>query len=154
MFGIETEIGAELLEAPYNHVHHARALYCLERARVAFLEHIGCPLQSLLDQQLFLVVTSLSVTYKRELVAGKYQVTCSNPTGGRKTLSLEQKILNAKSKPAVEAVVELMCLCGSTRRAVPLPERLTRALAGTDICLRGADKLHYKLSSFGAKGAR
>ncbi len=127
MFAIEVEITEADLIPPYNHVHHAQALTYLEESRVAFLQHIGFPLDQFLRQGLFLVVTALEARYKRELGAGTYLVTCEEPAVDRKTASLVQRVINAKGKTAIEGHVSFMCLSSEAKRAIALPEDFVAA---------------------------
>lgn len=126
-FSIPVTISDDLIIPPYEHVHHAQALRFLEEARVEFLRRLGFPLEVFFNQGLFLVVTAIDVQYKREIGRGEYRATCENPQVEGKCATVDQRILNAKGKNAVEAVVAFMCLSGSSRRAVPFPDELLRA---------------------------
>src|SRR5687768_9978157 len=127
MFTLDYEVGPNDLESEYAHVHHAGSVKLLELARLRYLEKIGYPLRSLMLSDHFLVVTSLSVKYRREVTAGKIMITCENPQIRGKCVSLEQSILNAAGKRAIEAVVESVFMSGTTRRAIDVPEAFAAA---------------------------
>ena len=127
MFEIQYEVTSEQIIPPYNHVHHAEALRFLESARLAFLEQIGFPNDDFLGQGLFLVITSIAVKYKRELVAGPIRVTCESPRIEGKLVIMEQRIFNAKGKAAIEAALEFQFLDGALKRAVTPPLDFQRA---------------------------
>ena len=61
MFKVNYKISNDEIEPIYNHVHHAQALKFLERARLDYLEHKGIPNNSLIQQNLFLVITEISI---------------------------------------------------------------------------------------------
>ena len=132
MFEIECEVGQDLVSSAYRHVHHAALLRFLETARSRFHEEIGFPNEAFLAKQLFVVISGLKVAYKREVTAGKIRVTCEAPRIEGRLVIVDQRILNARGKVAVEAVVELQFLSGATRRAVPPPEDFARAFAVND----------------------
>jgi YbgC/YbaW family acyl-CoA thioester hydrolase len=136
MFEIQQQVTDEYVSSPYNHVHHATCLRFLEEARVRYLEKIGFPLQYFLDKQMFMVVTSVAVSYKREVLKGAIRVTCENPKIEGKILAVEQKILNPKGKVALEARVECMILSGETKRSIPFPPDFTESF------LKGGKRLN------------
>jgi thioesterase III len=122
MFSIEIDIGDQQLQSAYRHVHHADALRFLERARLAYLEHLGTPNGAFIERGLLTVVSRLNVQYKREIRGGPARVTCENGRFVGKTLILEQKIYNERGKLAIEAILELMFMSAATRRAVAPPD--------------------------------
>lgn len=121
-FSITRAILDSEIEPRYNHVHHARALHFLEECRVAYLEHIGCPLESYLSKRVFLVITRIDAQYKREIRSGTITVTCENPTINAKRVSLRQRIINDRGKDCIEALVEFAFLSGETGRSMVPPE--------------------------------
>ena len=122
MFEIECEVNPDLVSPPYHHVHHADVLRFLERARLAFLREVGFPNDDFLAKGLFLVITGLEVKYKRELLPGLIRVTCERPCIHGKIVTIEQRIINAKGKTAVEARVDSQFLDGVLRRGVSPPQ--------------------------------
>jgi len=124
VFTIEHKVEDDKLVPDYFHVHHADSLRMMEDARIKFLESRGLPLDSLIKNQIFLVITSVSVVFKREIKKGTYLITCENLNIKSKTLCVNQKILNEQEKVAVEAQMEFKCLSGKTKRAVYPPEEL------------------------------
>ena len=111
VFFIEKEISEDLFELPYRHIHHAESLRFMEQARCEYMKKIGWPLENFLNQSLFLVVTNVTVQYKREVIEGSYQVTVEEPKMlDAKRLRIKQRILNAKGKDAVVTEVEIMCI--------------------------------------------
>lgn len=122
MYSFNYAIEPELIQSQYNHLHHAETLKFLERARLDLLEQIGHSSSSLMERDIFLVITEISVRYKRELFAGPITVECVETTVRGRDLIITQRILNAKGKVAIEAVVHSCCMSGSSRRAVSPPE--------------------------------
>jgi YbgC/YbaW family acyl-CoA thioester hydrolase len=122
MFSIKIDVAPAQIEPLYNHVHHAQALRYLELGRLAYLESIGLPNNSLIAKHLFLVITEISVNYKRELTGGEITVTCENPRIDEKRIVLDQKILNPKGKVAVEGTIVSQMLSGETKRSVVPPD--------------------------------
>jgi len=127
MFEIEYLVEEKDLEAVYLHVNHAHALTLLEEARLKFLEKIGHPSPKLIAQDIFPVISRIDVSYKREILAGKVKISCEAGRIDHKTMYLNQKIRNQRDKELVVAKVESMFMQGETKRAVPVPEALTRA---------------------------
>ena len=128
MFSIEIMVDEELVDPAYNHVHHARSLLLLERARGALLESIGFPNEQLLQEGKVIVVTSLSVAYKREVKAGMVTVTCSDAWYDRRTITVNQTIISSNSKTLVEATVNMMFMDVETRRGKEAPADFLAAL--------------------------
>lgn len=125
MFSITLQLTPSDIEPLYNHVHHAHSLRFLERSRLACLEAVGVPNEGLIARNLFLVITDIQVVYKRELTTGEITVTCENPRIEGKRILLDQKILNPRSKVAIEAVVASAFLSGETRRSIVPPDFFT-----------------------------
>ena len=121
-YSISLEIPAEDLVLGYDHVHHATAVSYLERARLAYLETIGHPNESLLARNLFLVITEIQLRYMRELKGGKIEVTCENPRLEGKRVVVDQRVLNNRGKVAVDAVVKSAFMDGETKRAIVVPD--------------------------------
>ena len=122
MFSIQIEVGAELVDLVYAHVHHGRCFELLERARLAYMAQIGFPNQMLLDRGQMPVITSVSAQYKREVKRGMVTVTCDRVEVSGKSLRVWQRILNERGKIAVEAVIESVFMDARTRRAIMPPE--------------------------------
>ena len=123
IFQIDRTVLDSEIEPRYNHVHHARALHFLEECRVAFLDKIGCPLESYLAEQLFLVITRIDAQYKREIRLGPITVTCENPRIDGKRVALTQRIVNERGKECIVALVEFAFLSGQTGRSIVPPDR-------------------------------
>ena len=115
------EVTSEDVEPLYNHVNHARALRFMELARLAYLEAIGIPNDTLIARSLFIVIAEISVVYKRELFQGPIVVTCESPRIEGKSMFLHQRIVNERGKVCVEATYDLRFLCGDTKRSVTPP---------------------------------
>ena len=127
MFEMQYTIPPELVDNDYKHVHHADSLKILEQARLKYLEAIGFPNEKLIAEGMFLVVSSCSVRYKRELFAEKVRITCENPAIERRSMSLDQIIYKESGKPAVLASVHFMCMDGASKRGVVPPQEFLRA---------------------------
>ena len=120
-------IPEDLIQSRYQHLHHAEALKFLEKGRLDLLDKIGFPNSSLMSRDIFLVITEISVRYKRELFAGDITVECQRTYLEGRDLVIEQRILNSKGKVAIEALVKSCCMSGTLRRAVTIPEDLLAA---------------------------
>lgn len=126
MYSLEIEISDSDLEQPYNHVHHAQGLRYLEQGRLAYLESRGLDYDAYLASGLFLVVTGINVRYKRELLPGKFTVTCENPKIEGKVVSLAQRILNERGKVCIQGELEFQFLSAAARRSVEPPEEFLK----------------------------
>ncbi|MCB0354072.1 MAG: acyl-CoA thioesterase [Bdellovibrionales bacterium] len=126
-FELERSITQAELTAGYNHLHHADTLRLLEEGRVWFLEEIGFPLQGLLEQGLFLVITQISVQYRRELFAEPVRISCFEPRVEGTRLSLRQEIVKAPKRRAIVAEIEFCCMDSESKRAIAPPKELLEA---------------------------
>lgn len=130
MFSIKVSVGDSEIERVYKHVHHATTLIFLERARLAFLESLGCPSDWFIAQDLYPVVAKISVAYKRELFKEELQIECAASRIEGKILVLDQRIINSRGKEAVSAVVECAFMQGATKRAALPPEAFLERIKG------------------------
>ena len=121
MFSVQYEITEADIDNEYRHFHHTGSIKMFERARCDYLDFLGYPLQSLIDGGYLLVVAAISVRYLRELKVGPITVTCENPRVSVNIMSIDQKILNARGKIAVQATVEMACMSSKSRRTTPAP---------------------------------
>lgn len=129
MFKLSLVVGNNDIEAPYNHVHHAHSLRFLERGRVEYLRSRGIEYDSYLSRGLFLVITSIEIQYKRELLPGLITVTCATPIIDGKEITIPQTILNHKGKLAIEAEVRLTFMSQESRRSIEPESDFLRAVA-------------------------
>ena len=120
MFSIDIEITKDLFELPYNHIHHGDMLRLLERCRAEYIKEVGFPLEWFLSQRLYLVISGITVEYKREVVEGVYTITAENARVNGRVASLHQRIINHKGKDATVADVDIMLLSRDKGRAIPL----------------------------------
>lgn len=127
MLSLRHSIGDRDLESVYGHVHHAQALFFLERARLELLERIDHSSAALIASDLYPVVYRLEVTYKREIFADAVEVTCESGRIAGKSFFIGQRILNSKGKECLCAEVECKLMQGSTKRAVVPPPGFARA---------------------------
>lgn len=121
MFQIEYEVGQSDIVERYEHVHHAHCLRLLELARLRYLEAIGFPNEALMDRGLFLVIASISIQYKREILRGSVTLTCEEPRLDGKLIVLKQRVINAKGKDAVLAEVASVFMSSETKRGIHPP---------------------------------
>ena len=125
------EVEVADVDTLYKHVHHARALRYMELARLAYLEAVGIPNESLIARGLFSVIAEISVAYKREIFTGPIVVTCESPHIEGKGIFIHQRIINERGKVCVEASFDLRFLSGETKRSVaPPPDFVERFLEG------------------------
>ncbi len=122
MFAIETEIEDDLIDDLYNHVHHGRCFYLLERGRLALMEVIGQPNDMWLKRGIALVITNVNVQYKRELKRGPITITCDTGRVEGKRIVVEQRILNSRGKIAVQGSIESAFMSIQDRRGIDVPE--------------------------------
>ena len=121
-FEVDYEIKDSELEQRYKHVHHASSLCFLELCRLRLMEHIGFPNEKLLSDGLFIVITNIDVTYKRELFAEKVKLVACEPNSEGKLISLRQQIEKENGKLAVDARIRMACMDGESKRAIAPPE--------------------------------
>jgi acyl-CoA thioesterase FadM len=124
MFFISHIVEPSDLSPEYQHLHHAQALYLLEKARLAFLESLGASNSLLQSQGYFLVIASMQLRYSREILAERLQITCEEPQILSRIIRVQQRILREDGTLCVGAQVDSLCMQGSTRRAVRPPELL------------------------------
>lgn len=127
MFEIDYDVGDSDLVERYDHVHHAHCLRLLELARLRYLEAIGFPNDALMDKGLFLVITSITIDYKREILRGPHRITCEEPLLDGKAVILRQRVINGRGKDAVTATVSSMFMSAETRRAIQTPDDFAAA---------------------------
>jgi YbgC/YbaW family acyl-CoA thioester hydrolase len=132
MHSFNYTISTDLIQSQYQHLHHAEALKFLERGRLDLLEKIGFPNSALMARDIFLVITEISVRYKRELFAGSITVECQRLYLKGRDLVIEQRILNSKGKVAIEALVHSCCMSGKLRRAMTVPDDLLAAFTAAN----------------------
>lgn len=130
LYKMEYQLEEQDLEPRYHHLHHAQALAFLELCRVRYMDQIGWPLESLLEQDKFLVITNISASYKRELKAGGISLIVDNAKCEKRTLKVVQAILNSKGKEAVRAELEFMFMSQASKRAIDPPEDFVKAFTG------------------------
>jgi acyl-CoA thioesterase FadM len=118
---VRIELDSVWLDSQYHHVHHGRCLYLLERARLELLERMGFPDRVFLERGDGLVITRLQVEYKREVVGEFVVATCDRVGRRGRDLIVHQRLLNHRSKVAVEAVVESQFMDLATRRGKDVP---------------------------------
>jgi len=133
IFSLFTKVPPDLIEPAYQHVHHADTLRLLERARLAYMAHIGFPNEHFVAQGLFVVLSKVDVSFLREVFAGETEITVQQGScleDGR-TLVLNQTIYRVDSgrrKAAVEARIHSIFMSGATKRAISPPEDFLRAV--------------------------
>ena len=127
MFLLPFQISQSLVDNDYRHVHHADSLKLLEECRLRYLDHIGFPNSELIAQGLYLVISELSVQYKRELFAERIEISCENPRRESKILYLQQRVFKASGKVAITAHFQFHCLSSELKRAVAAPEQFIEA---------------------------
>ena len=129
-FKLEIEVCEQDLVHPYNHVHHANILKLLESGRAAFLDQVGFPIEGLLAQGLFLVISQIQASYKREVKAGQIIVSSDSVAFDGKKILIKQSLINEKGKLAVEAQVESQFLSAEVGRAIFPPPDFMQAVQG------------------------
>lgn len=127
-FSLSVKIDTDLFQNRYNHLHHAQTLTLLEKGRIALLESINQPIDTLMESGLALVITRIDVIYKRELRSETVTVTCDSGIIEDRTICVTQRIINEKGKEAVRATVWSAFMSTETRRGLDVPESFGRAL--------------------------
>lgn len=118
-----------MLDAQYLHLHHAEIFRLLEKGRLGYLEHIELPQEALLELDCFLVLTSSSIEFLREIQAG--ELNCTVKMKGfisDSEFSLEQELYKHPKRLAVKACFNLLSMSGRTRRRIPIPGQLKEKL--------------------------
>jgi YbgC/YbaW family acyl-CoA thioester hydrolase len=122
IYELNFEITDSDIQAPYNHVHHANSLNFLEKTRLSLIASKGFHENTFFEKNLFLVIASINVNYKREIKKGNIRVTCDQIIFDNKKIIIKQSIFNEQEKLAIEAEVVSMIMSGKTKRAV-LPDQ-------------------------------
>jgi YbgC/YbaW family acyl-CoA thioester hydrolase len=130
MYLISHTITAADIEPVYNHVHHAHALTFIERARLAYLDHIGYSTDFLIGKGLYPVISSIQVNYLRELLAGVITISCEEPRIEHRALIIKQQIRNQRNKCCVVAEVTSMLFHKEIGRAVAPDPEFIKAFTG------------------------
>lgn len=128
LFELNLEIKEVDLQAPYMHIHHADSLKLLEKARLDYIASIGFSSKSFFEKNLFLVISDIEITYKREIKAGKIRVTCDDVVIDEKKITILQSIYNERGKHAISAKVTTKIMDGKTKRAVFPKEDFIKAI--------------------------
>lgn len=128
MFSIKLTVDDNHIELPYNHVHHASSLRYLEHARVEFLKEIGHANADYIARNIFVVISAIEVAYLREVLAGEITVTCEDVEVDGKLVRIRQRLINAKGKTCIRAMVGCMFMDGSSRRAIKPPDGFIQAV--------------------------
>lgn len=128
MFSFSIAVDDEWISPVFDHVHHGKILSMFEAARLGLVESIGLSNHDLMRQGNLIVVTGVSVAYKREVRRGKVVVTCDSVLIDGRTIRIAQRILNEHAKIAVEAQVSLMFMDTVARRCAAIPDDFRTAL--------------------------
>lgn len=105
-----------------DHVHHAKIIEYLERARLAHLGSLGLSYQSFVDRGLVLVISKIEIEYKREVRAEELRISVENVKIEGKILRLEQTVTNSRGKEAVRAKIDQVFVSIQSKRAIEVPE--------------------------------
>ncbi len=152
IFSCSAQIGMDLTNNAYQHVHHADALRVLEIGRTRWLEHMGYSLEKFLTEGLLLMVTKVEVSYLRELRVGDVTLGIDEFGFGRRDWPVERASrgkefwlsqwveLPASSpadggcaergKIAIEAFITQVFVSQATLRGVAPPADFVEALRG------------------------
>lgn len=129
MFVHKREVPHSLLVPDYDHVHHADIVALLEKGRLALLEAIGHPQDSLVAKGLFPVITGLQVRFLREIRGEFIDVTCENIEVEGRYIRMNQRIIRPdRQKDLVTANIELMVIDKSLGKGVLIPDFLKESL--------------------------
>ncbi len=122
MFVFPYTIDRELVDSTYHHVHHAKCLEILEKARIAYLDSLGVSYESMLARGDALVIISVEAKYKRELKEGAIEVRCAEMIVDERRLFIDQSVYNARGKVVMEARIGLAFMSLESRRSVKPPQ--------------------------------
>jgi YbgC/YbaW family acyl-CoA thioester hydrolase len=133
MFSLTIPLAGDWIDPVYEHVHHGRSLFLLERARLALLESMGMPNDALMARGQVLVITKVEASYKREVKGEFVTATCDEASLLGRGLVMRQRILNEKGKVAVEAVIESVFMDTNTKRGMWPPDDFLKAYRSLQI---------------------
>ncbi len=133
MFSLTIPLTGDWIEPIYEHVHHGRSFFLLERARLALLESMGMPNEMLMGRGQVLVISKVEAAYKREVKGEVVTVTCDKASLAGRGLVIFQRILNEKGKVAVEAVIESVFMDTNTKRGMSPPDDFLKAYRSLQI---------------------
>jgi len=124
MFSHEIEINDSMLSNAYGHVHHAESIKLIEQGRNAYLVSKGLPHESLHTENIYIVVTNIHAEYLREVKKGKHFSRVLALMVKGKNIIVTQDLIKESGKVCVKAEVTLVCMSGTLRRTVAIPEKL------------------------------
>jgi acyl-CoA thioester hydrolase len=122
MFVFPYTIDRELVDPTHHHVHHAKCLEILEKARIAYLDSLGCSYESMLARGDALVIVTVEAEYKRELKEGEVTVRCAEIIVDERRIFIEQSVYNARGKVVMEARIGLAFMSLESRRSIHPPK--------------------------------
>lgn len=128
VFSIDIDVDDTWISPVYDHVHHGKLLSMFEQSREALVADIGFPNDAMLRDGKVLVITNVSVAYKREVQRGRFQVTCDSVVVDGRTIVISQRIVNSKGKTAVQGEISLMFMDGAKRRGMLPPTDFIAAI--------------------------
>lgn len=128
MFSIKIEIDQTWIAPEFAHVHHGRMLSLFEISREALLESIGFPNSEYMRRGEIVVITEVSVRYKREVRLGVVEVSCEGLKVVGRMMVLKQAIRNDRGKILAEGEFSMMFMHAATRRGYEPPADLIAAM--------------------------
>ena len=122
---LRLEVTPAMLDPEHQHLHHARILELLEKARVAYLASKNASMETLIAQGIFPVVTDIHVKYLREVKGGEVIASCAVKDISERELIVDQTLINERGKISVTATVICKFLYRETGRAGDVPKALS-----------------------------
>jgi acyl-CoA thioesterase FadM len=128
VFSIKIDIDQAWIATEFAHVHHGRMLSIFELSREALLDSIGFPNSEYMRRGQIIVITQISVRYKREVKLGVVEVSCEGLKVDGRVMVLKQAIKNDRGKVLAEGEFSLMFMDAVTRRGFEPPADLIAAM--------------------------
>ncbi len=117
----ETEVDA------LGHLNNGVYIAYLERARIAFYQHISLKLESPPPKGLGTVVVNMNINFRQECFAGDHlQILTQAHSRGRRSYILSQTITRNDNEVVCDALVTNVIMDLNSRSVVDIPAELDR----------------------------
>ncbi len=116
-------------------VHHANYIKFMERARTAWLSHLGFALESMIDQGILFVIKNIQIEYRTPARMSEELVVFTKVCELRKTAKTYEQIIysaNDKQKIFCKAHIQVVCVNDKLRPQMIPQKLIDRCLGESD----------------------
>ncbi|MDZ4784576.1 MAG: acyl-CoA thioesterase [bacterium] len=133
MFETVFEISQGDLENEYNHLDHVGIVSLLQKARLRFFDECGFSHEKQIKMGYFKVISSISISFLREIKTSSVKITCENIRFDNKSLKIRECIFDTeRGKLLVAADIEIKFIKAGLPKAVDPPSELIKRLIQND----------------------